>query len=152
MSKELEERIACMKADLEAMEKELESRVLIHPYDWSGKERYYVSGNGSVKFIDTRAACSAITYASYKEEARKLARIDVITQCIRNLKKTLGCNWEFTSGTQNRFVYYIEKENKWVFGNDITANRGITYFKNKDDIERVVYYLNENYPNGWRLA
>ena len=137
MSKLLEDRIACMKKDLEAMEVELKANKQLKPYDWGALEAYKTEAR-AFRF-DNGIACDNFGH-----------KLDILS-CINNLKKALGCNWEFTPYGHNYSVFFCNTDYKWKTIGRRMMDQYLIYFKLDKDAKKVAEYLDTHYPNGWLL-
>ena len=150
MSKSLQEQLADAEATIAAVRKQLEeqSNQLV-PFDWSTKSgyKYGVSSAGHI----TRAGGAHLFRFSNKAEAKTFGHKLKILSCINNLKKTLGCNWEFKTYSHNHYMSYHRERRAWIHCASAMRDNGCIYFGDKGDAQRVTEYLNEHYPAGWAL-
>ena len=148
MSKELEDKLAEAVALVESVKKEIEESKELKPYDWCNGIHFghYWTTKTTFKF-------------EKRGDVEKFDHKLKILSCINNLKKTLGCNHEFTSSKTNYMCLYDEVVGKWVklslsislYTKGLHNNFGSIVFNNKQDTIKVIDYLNKHYPNGWSL-
>lgn len=142
--KEAEELVASVR-------KQIEESKELKPYDWYEEESYGINKQGTVVHFH-KSAGAGLFYTKTKEQAEVFAHKLKILSCINNLKQTLGCTHEFTVGDPNYEILFDERHKEWKSFSDCSLNTGSIQFKTKGDADKVVKYLSEHYPNGWRLA
>ena len=152
MSKELENKLAQAVALVESVKKEIAESKELKPYDWkTGKSLWGINHEG---IVGPRMLGSTASLFNFDEEevGKRFTHKLKILSCINNLKKSLGCNWEFTHTQSNYFVRFNERSMMW--GEDCYRylNEHLVYFKTRADAQKVAKYLNKHYPYGWSLA
>ena len=148
----LEEQLAQAVKLVEDVKAQIAANKELKPFDWKGHSRYFVGAAGGVHFVHSNQ-CSAtkLFYSKSRGEAERFAHKLSILSCINNLKKSLGCNWEFTSGCDNYELHHCKNTGVWWSRSTSGSERMGTVFKTHEDAYRVVGYLNKAYPNGWSL-
>ncbi len=144
--KTLEEKLAqavasCKAATtlVEDVKKQIEESRELKPYDWC-------DNHSDHKYWNTNTQFHFIQRGDVEKFDHKLK----ILSCINNLKKTLGCNWEFTSGSTNYHVTFTK--GRWGINHLSTVDDCLIYFEKAKDVSRVAKYLSKHYPNGWSLT
>ena len=148
----LEEQLAQAVKLVEDVKAQIAANKELKPYVWRGQARHFVGAAGDVHFVPS-SQCSAtkLFYSKSRGEAERFAHKLSILSCINNLKKTLGCNWEFTADKTNHEIGFCANRNQWVDSDESFWNTGTIYFESKEDARKVCDYLNKAYPNGWAL-
>lgn len=144
---DIQKEIDALESTLSERKKELEGCNL-KPYDWTDKYRYEAKDNGDIDDYEFGQPANFCFDTPSKAErfSYKLKTLSVIN----NLKKSLGCNHEFTDGTENYAVYYNDNKKEWeTYMCTPAAQESIIYFKRIEDALKVCDYLNEHHPNGW---
>lgn len=145
----LEEKLSQAVQLVEDVKKEIEASKGIKPYDWGDKRRYCITAMGN---FDTQCNATVRLFNfEEREEMERFAHKLKILSCINNLKKTLGCNWEFTTAASNYSLNFETLDSTWTSVSTRIYSDGFIHFKTQKDCEKVAEYLNTHYPNGWSL-
>lgn len=151
MIKELEDKLAEAVALVESVKKEIAESKELKPYDWkTGKSFLGINHEG---LVGPRMPLSVDSLFNFdeKEEGERFAHKLKVLSCINNLKKSLGCDWEFKHDHENFYIEYISDEDEWSYDYSRTYQQSLIYFGSGRDADKVADYLNKHYPNGWSL-
>ena len=146
---DLEQKLKEAEALVASVRKQIEEEKELKPFNWSNKARYVITGTGSV--FSANGLADHRFYKKTKAQAKAFAHRLKILSVINNLKESLGCDWEFTNGEPNYYVYWSCYDQEWRKAHFGSTDSGSIHFKNKEDVKKVTAYLNKHYPNGWNL-
>lgn len=150
MSKDLEKHLADAEALVRKVREELAASKELKPYDWRNEAGYMINTDGKVYHWEDLVGKWLFHFGT-RTQAKTFAHKLKILSCINNLKKTLGCDWEYTSGERNYSVFYDHVLEEWRGVFQDAEERCLVYFKDGRHSTKVAKYLNKHYPNGWSL-
>lgn len=153
--KEIQAKIENLEAELASWKEELNKPEGLEPFDYTSLDGNAFGISGVADIYDKRNGDNpSFRYSKTKKGAEILAKQHRWQVLIQSLRDSLGCgDYEFIPGKANYFVIrnHDHNHNHWSTL-QCTGWERVTqfYFPTKDDAQKVEYYLNNHYPDGFK--
>lgn len=149
----LQQQLQELEEKAKQIREELNKPDELQPFDYTtlqGKG-YYIQETGNL-YYNPCGHHPTTRYAACKKGAEILAKQHRWQVLMQSLRDSLGCgDYVFIPGESNFEVYYCTEDSRWKITSGTRMRYyGIFYFPTEEDAQKVVDYLNNHYPDGFK--